>query len=460
MRTSRPVLRPVLLTVIVAMACASQSARAPDARASTSCRVSLGSESDPLPLPAAKPALEPAPSRIVADTEFKLARLASELEANISRRLAAKSGASLGVAGTVDYTVDRGPLSLAVEDETLVVQTDVQAHAQACKRGHCYASCDPTARVQARVSLKLTESYRFAPSRVSATFTRGCKIRTLGGFLTIDLTPTLEAQLAPELERVAREIDGRLPNLRPRAERLWAELGKERPLPLGGCVVVQPSGFVQGPVQPAAGAARLRFALLATPEVRSRCGAPAQVKALPPLGRDPALPSKDDVTLGLVVPLTSVQAAFQSQATTGSPQVKIDEAQVTAAGALLDAALGLSGEVCGKLVLRASPAWSDDAGSLVLSAPELSRAEAAKLDAAALDHAALSSSLASVVRVPPPLAVGAIDDAVPLLAKAMSDDSLEISAAVEPARTLRAAAREGDLVGWVSVRGGLTLKQK
>ncbi|MCP6726316.1 DUF4403 family protein, partial [Klebsiella pneumoniae] len=79
---------------------------------------------------------------------------------------------------------------------------------------------------------RLLPEYRFAPSHVTFAFTKGCEVRALGGALKLDVTPMLKDAMAPSLHRVEQEIDGKLPPLRPQAERLWAELGKTRSLPL------------------------------------------------------------------------------------------------------------------------------------------------------------------------------------------------------------------------------------
>lgn len=214
------------------------------------CRVQLGPRSNALDpaLPAPVPPSPSRSSRLVAHVELRLASLAKELEAKVPARLAEERNKGIGIGGHLNYVVDRGPFSVAVEGDSLVVRTDVRSRAEACRGNSCYASCEPQGRATATVPLRLTPDYRFAPSRVSFAFTRGCEVRALGGMLKIDVTPTIQAQLAPSLRRVEQEIDGKLPPLRPQAERLWSELGKQRSLPLGGCVVTNPRGIVEGPV--------------------------------------------------------------------------------------------------------------------------------------------------------------------------------------------------------------------
>src|SRR6185295_11678214 len=107
---------------------------------------------------------------------------------------------------------------------------------------------------------------------VTVAFTRGCQVRVLGGIVTVDVTPTIQAQMGPALHGVEQQIDARLPKPRPEAERMWKELSTPRPLPLGACIVVSPRGIVQGPVSGSPGSLRARFGLVAYPEMRTRCG--------------------------------------------------------------------------------------------------------------------------------------------------------------------------------------------
>ena len=141
----------------------------------------------------------------------------------------------------------------------------------ACRGNRCYAACEPRALVRASISLWLRPDYRFDRSRVSLEFTKGCKVRALRGLLSIDVTPMLKSAIAPELERVRREIDSRLPDVRADVERVWRQLRAPRELPLVGCVVISPIGLVQGPMQESRGTAHARFALLARPELRTDC---------------------------------------------------------------------------------------------------------------------------------------------------------------------------------------------
>lgn len=401
-------------------------------------------------------------SRIVVQAEVPFARIKNELEAKVAPRLADVHGSSLGIAGTLNYTADRGPFALSVENGSLIVRTDVRAHAEACARGSCYASCNPTAVVRAEVPLKLLPEYRFAPSRVTAQFTRGCKIRALGGFLTIDVTPTIQEEIAPMLRRVQQDIDHELPDVRPQAERLWAEVSKPRTLPLIGCTVMQPSGIVEGAPQATSNAMSLRFALVARPELRATCGTVPPTAALPPLVQDPNLPAEDEVLLGMVSPLDTIASALEATAPfdVGGAETHVEHANVVAAGSALDADLTLKGDACGDVALRATPSWSADRPALDLTAPTLTAEETERISGASLDPKKVAAAVTSGPNVPVLLDPDRIGPMLPALASSLSDDTVDASATVSSVRRAGAAAREGDIVAWVAIRGGLVLRQK
>jgi hypothetical protein len=331
--------------------------------------------------------------------DIPLAAIAKELEAHVPVRLAEERGRDIGVAGSLSYTIDRGPLAVVVEGESLVVRTDVRAHAEACAKGRCYAGCDPGARATATVPLRLGADFRVAPSRVEARLTERCLVRAF--LVKIDVTPIIEAQLAPALRRIERDIDQRLPPLRPQAERLWAELAKTRAIPLGGCVVVATTGLVQGPVAARPGAVRLRFGVVAHPELRRSCGDVPPAAPLPPLAQDPGMAEKEDVLLGLVAPASSLPVTFRR-------------------------------ESCADLVATAGFAWG----------PEL--ADIRQGDAS----------------IEPPLPPLALRDLAPPLAAGLSDPSLDVAAVVDDVKPAEVFFRGDDLVARVTVRGSVDLKQK
>ncbi len=370
---------------------------------SATCRVRLRPN-------AASPAFAIPRSTIVVQAEVPLAGIKEQLEAKIPKRVAEQHDGDLGIAGRLELTVDRGPFSTRVDGDTFVVETPLFGHAQACAKGSCYAGCDPQARAVAKVPMRLGADYKLHVSEVRIDVTRGCQVRVLGGFVTVDVTPALRARLAEESRRVQASIDRELPDLAPQAKRLWAALGKPRALPLGACAVLAPEEIRQGPASGTTETARLRFGLVARPELRARCGdAPAE-RPLPALRDDPALPPAGDVHLALV--LAPVELAIDQ--TCG-------EATVTANGA----------------------AWSEPRAVHLVGVEPAAMARA-------------------VEGAPIPVPVGAEDLAtlLPDIVKGLSDERTSLEATVESSGREGAGLRGADVVALASMRATLTIRAR
>jgi len=400
-------------------------------------------------------------SQIVVHAEAQLSTLSRELEQRIQKRLA-EGRFRIGPGGTVSYSAERGALSLSVTSTSLLIETPVTARAEACRGSGCYASCEPQALVRATVPLLLRPDYRFEPSAISLRFTRGCKVQALGGLLSIDLTPTLESGLRPELAKVSRQIDEELPDLRADIERGWAELALPRPLPLSGCVLLQPRAIVQGAFTPSTSVLRANFAVLATPELRSRCGDDAPPQPLPALERDLALPEEGAVLLGMVTPLEGFERSLLAAAPVHASQrtLRVTGARVAARASDVDVTFALGGDVCGSTTVGATPDFSGDGQLIVLGRATLSTAERERWQANELDGQAVMTALVASSHVTPLLSVSAFRGAAPALAQALSRPSLQIKAQVSSARAAGAAARGDDLVAWVEARGSVTLEPK
>jgi hypothetical protein len=285
-------------------------------------------------------------------------------------------------------------------------------------------------------------------------------VHALGGLLTIDLTPTLEAQLEPELAKVSRQIDQQLPDIRADVERAWGELVAPRPLPLSGCLLLQPRAIVQGALTPSTTALRANFAVLATPELRGQCGDEAAPPPLPPLARDLSLPEEGVVLLGMVTPLEGFERSFLAAAPVSASQrsLKLTGARVAAHASDVDVTLQLGGDVCGTTTVGAVPDFSGNGASVGLARPTLDTSERARWQTAGIDGQAPVSALIASAHVTPLLSVSALRDAAPALAQAMSGPSLQVSAHVASARAAGAAARGDGVVAWVEARGSVTLR--
>lgn len=459
---------------LTAVACGkAPEGAAPERAMVDSCRVQLAPRQAALEpaLPAAAAQTPKHASRLVAHFDLKLSAIQSELERNVPTRLAEEKKRPIGIAGHLDYTVDRGPLSLAVEGDTLLVRTDVRGHAQACKGSSCYASCDPQGQATARVPLRLTPDYRFAPSRVSFSFTRGCTVRALG-VVKVDVTDSLQGAITPALRRVERDIDAKLPPMRTQAERLWSELGKSRSLPLGGCFIANPRGLVEGPLAaPEPGTLRARFGVVAYPEVRSHCGdapsardLPSSIGGLPPIPpllQDPALPEQDDLVLTMVSPLSVAARGLESTDSfdAGGARTRIIRAAMVASGADAQLDLGLKGEACGDVGVRSPLGWTDDGRALRLAAPAFAKGERDRAAQGMLAPDVFVRELAGV-RFSPPVAPDSLKELAPTIASGMSDPTVAVAVQVESVKPLEVALRGEDLAASVLVRGRVDIKQR
>jgi hypothetical protein len=400
-------------------------------------------------------------SQLVVHGEAPLSTLSRALEQRIQKRVA-EGRFGIGPGGTVSYSVERGALSLSVTSTSLVIETPVSARAEACRGRSCYAACEPEAVVKASVPLLLRPDYRFEPSAISLQLTRGCKVRTLGGLLTIDVTPMLEVELRAEFDQFARIIDRQLPDLRAEFERAWAELARPRPLPLGGCLLLQPRTIVQGALTPSTTVLRANFAVLATPELRSRCGDQAPPESLPPLTRNLSLPEEGAVLLGMVTPLEGFERSSLAAAPVHASQrtLRISGARVAARASDVDVTFELAGEVCGSTTVGAVPDFSGDGQLIRLAHATLSTAEHERWRASGIDSQALAPALIASSHVTPLLSVSAFHTGAPTLAQALSRPNLQISARVSSARAAGAAARDEDLVAWLEAHGSVTIQQK
>ena len=235
------------------------------------------------------------------------------------------------------------------------------------------------------------------------------------------------------------------------------------------CVALAPEQITQGPATGTADLARLRFGLLAHPEVRVRCSAPAPAPApaaarVPPLRDDPALPAAGDVHLAIVLPEDAAAAALERAGDTidfGSATT-LRRARITKATG--DVAKGLTlfklgGEVCGDVTMTAAGlAWLD-AQSLPLTRSAPLPGETERLAAVQLDPASVTTAVEHAP-IPLPIAVSALQTTLPELARGMSDDKVTVSASVDAAQPEAAGLRGAELVATALLRGSVTLRAK
>jgi hypothetical protein len=394
----------------------------------------------------------------VVHVESPLASLRELLEQRIQPGLA-QGRFGIGPAGGVSYRAERGDLSLSVRGNQLVVETPVHARAEACRGTSCYASCEPEGVATALVPLLLRPDYGFDRAKVSLRFTRGCKVKALGGFLTVDVTPTLSSQLEPELAGVARRIDEQLHGLRESAAQLWDQLARPRELPFGGCLVLQPQRLIQGPLDDSSTSLRARFAVLARPELRTTCGELSPPPPLPALDHDAGMPDQDRIMLGLVTPLDGLQAAFlrSEEISIEHRRMQVKESRVEPLGSDVIVELSLVGDLCGDVAFAATPSFAKDGASVGLSRPRWLPGERERVAALGIELEPLLRSLAAAPRLTPLLSATALESNAPALAQMLSTPNLDVSAKISRAQGARAMARDHQLLSWIAMLGRLDM---
>ena len=465
--------RALLVASLLASACGpSPPPRpAPPARPSPvaeTCTTRLPPRSAALPTlaPLAAPPAPPGPllalrSQLIVNLDLPLAGVRQAIEAKVPRRVAEERDHDLGVAGRLEYTVDRGPFALRVEGDALVVESVLQGRAQACAKGRCYAGCSPEARATARVPLHLGADYKLHASDVRVEVTRGCEVKALGGLVTVDVTPILRGALAGQSRMIQASIDRELPDLRGEAMRLWSELERPKALPLGACVLLEPEEIVQGPASGTVELAHLRFGLFARPEVRMKCGpevATSKARPLPPLRDDRALPTLGAVHLAIVLAPDATARALESSDPfeLGARRTQVRKASGDPVAGL---DLELGGEICGAAAVRASGVTWNDPQSLHLTGVTPLPEETERLAPAGIDGARLAVGIERAP-IPLPLAVSALGTLLPELASGLSDDRATITAAVESALPETAGLRGADVVAVALLRGAVTIRAK
>ena len=430
----------------------------------TTCAVQLppATASDPAaappPLPAPPPP-EPSTARslLVVNVEVPLASIAAGIEPKVPKRVAQERDHDIGMAGRLEYVVDRGPFALRVEGDTLIVEAPLTAQVQACAKGHCYASCSPTMLASAKVPLKLGADYKLHTSGVTIAVTRGCELHALGGLVSIDVTPVLNGALAAQAPVVAQEIDRQLPDLRGEAAKLWTEIQKPVPLPLGACLLPDAEEIVQGTASGTKDVARLRFGLVSHPEVRVKCtNLPAVVaRPLPPLRHDAALPELGDVHLAVALSPEAPANALGG----GAPfDLGIGRAQIASAtGDTRELALTLAGEVCGTATVSAAGAAWTKRQALHLTGAAVSADDYPRLTAARIDPSMLTAGVEQG-EIPLPIAIDSLADLLPELARNFKDDRVSVAATISATRPESASLRDGTTpVAVAYLHGAVTL---
>lgn len=413
-------------------------------------------------LPTPRPALSIPQSTLVADVEVSLKTLQRELETHVPRRVVEKQTSDIGVAGRLEYTVDRGPMALRMEGDVLAIESPLRGNAEACAKGRCYAGCNPEARVVARVPLRLSADYRLRVSDVRIDITRGCKLRALGGLVSVDVTPMVQNALSGQARTVQASIDRQLPDFRPAATRLWDELSRPRSLPLGACATLKPEGIVQGVASGTSEFVHLPFGVLSRPELHLKCetgAAEGRPSKLPPLRESRALPKSGDIHLAIVLPPDAPARAIDPNAVIdlGGARARIARSTGDVQHGLT---LELAGEACGEVTTAAvaGASWLDSK-SVHLTGVVPQGADGERLKASRLEGARLAEGIERTT-IPLPIALDAIGTMLPELTRGLEADEATVQATVESAEPEIAGVRGPNVLAVARLRGRVTVQPK
>lgn len=442
--------------LVATLAGCGSSARTVDAPPVRTCAHNLAPRTPPTPAESANDRVS-APlseSLVVVNAEFPLKRITDALEAKAPKRVAEENDRDIGMAGRLEYTVDRGKFGVGIDGDAIVVSLPLMARVQACAKGRCYASCAPEAKATARVPMKLGRDERLHVSDVKLDVTKGCSLRA--GFLNIDVTPTLRSELDKRRTQVMQAIDRELPDPRPQLNRIWKELEKPRPIPLGGCLVLSPESIVTGPAGGTATHAHVRFGVHARPELRTACEAVPAKKARPPVVFEP-LSDNGDLHVATMIANEAVTGAFVSR--TPIDFVPKRASIVNATGSANAILLTLSGDVCGDVEIQGAGAAKMDESHLALKPVSLGGGEEARLAAVSIASSEfIQAAEQTAIRIP--LAPADLKAVLPELASSLSDDSVAIAANVHSAELEGGALRADGLFAVVRLNASAKLSLK
>jgi hypothetical protein len=364
-----------------------------------------------LTLPEAPPA-EPPRSRVSVDLVAARSRIESELARQIPTELAAESGQPIGAPGRLSYRVTRGALALGVEDESVVLSTNVRVNASVCKPlgPFCpvYGRCAPELVARGALPLLVGQDYSLPRSQVAIQVTKPCVI---AGY---DATPRLKGIAEQQARSIERQINRRLPKIRPQVQRVWQALRSPVALEDDACLRIRPDQVMQSPPHLDERELRLRFAVLG--ELRHSRPCPPtepdeQETELPSPEKDADLAPGVDLRTALVVDWQSVSEQLTRTLPQGTgasgpgagPALQRVQARGVMVGEQPQIALALDreGDSCDHLVALALPEY--DASRRRLRLREVQLATPPRSDESRVEADALLGTLREHAQVELPM---------------------------------------------------------
>ncbi len=340
------------------------------------------------------------------------------LEAQAPKRLAAETNHSIGAAGKLTYTVDRGPFAVSLKAGVIVAETDLTVSASVCKDVYAlgcvkYGSCSPLLHVVATLPTQLKDDFSFAPSTMRVDVTRRCLMTALD----IDVTDFIEIEADKQARKVKAKIDAGLPKPKAEVERAWKSAQTSLPMSKGACVFLHPAELTQGPTTIERAIASdpkseeqivARFGIVATPGVDVPCPPDPPPAPLPKLVQAPKPSDAFAIHLPVRVSTKTLEATWGK--TLDGAKFEAGASVTTAPPALVTRATFLefdtpiSGEACGRVLLSGTPGWDDTAKQLRFDTLDALSDEQKRVNAAApmVDLARLTQGVRPLLLYKPP----------------------------------------------------------
>ena len=267
------------------------------------------------------------------------------------------------------YEAWRGPLSISMQGNELLVQAHVRYWLQARKKLvgglKLKSSCgvqQPPRQAVIGVLVRLSWSadwtlwpqFRVLPTR----FLDECKMTFAG----IDVTPLISQEFQKQLEARMRNalmsMAPRLAGVRARAERNWLALQQPVPLWQGQWLLLNPQGVALSPLNGQGNWVETRLALALAPYIVSGPEPSPQLWQLPPLMQ--FYPQAAGVSLQLAVDLSyadlgrAVTEEFAGSAfDIKGRRASVEAVELSGQGQQVSARLRLAGDLAGEVVITA-----------------------------------------------------------------------------------------------------------
>jgi len=308
-------------------------------------------------------------SEVVVGISFDAATLTNRLAKEVPPRVASARNVDAGIAGKLTYHIDRSPFSVAVHERRLFVSTHLTSRADMCKPLGplgCvdYAHCSPEAQATASIPLSLGSTYRLGPANVAIRVTRPCRVGA------VDATSRIQLGADQQARRLQQRINALLPSFADDAQVLWNAMGVHVPLDLDTRLRITPHDVVEGTPSKNGSLITIPLGVRGTVRIEPRQGKRDDLGAIPPPRSEPGLAPGLRLIVPIGVDLDAIDADLSRSVRDGAESAYAStilsvRTRPDADGLLL--LVSIKGPSCGVIAFRATPAFDQTSGRIVLS---------------------------------------------------------------------------------------------